>query len=44
MRIINNPSRKELYDMTTQQIYNLSNQIARLEERIKSELVLRGNY
>ena len=37
-------TRKELFGMTTQQLYDLNGEVARLEERIKAELIERGNY
>jgi len=37
-------TREELYNMTTEQLYKLSGKIIKLEEKIKSELILRGNY
>ena len=42
--MIQEPTRKELFDMTTQQLYDLNGKVARLEERIKAELIGRGNY
>ena len=37
-------TRKELYDMTTSQLYKLSNELMKLDKIIKSELVCRGDF
>ena len=37
-------TRKELYNMTTDQLYELSGKVINLEEKIKFELILGGNY
>jgi len=37
-------NRTELYNMTTDQLYELSGKLSKLEDRIKAELIMRGNY
>ena len=37
-------TRKELFEMTTKQLYELNNELMLLEEKIKAELILRGDY
>lgn len=41
---MNNPTRKELYEMTTQQIYSLASKCTKIQNKIKAELILRGDY
>jgi len=36
--------REELYNMTTDQLYELYGKLSKLEDRIKAELIMRGNY
>jgi hypothetical protein len=38
------PNRKELHNMTTTQLYNLDGECVKLKEKIKAELILRGDY
>ena len=37
-------TRKELYDMTTTQLYDLEGELSKLQDRIKAELLCRGDY
>jgi hypothetical protein len=38
------PNRKELHNMTTTQLYNLNGVCIIIQDKIKAELVLRGDY
>lgn len=35
---------KDLYSMTTEQLYKLNNELSKLPEKIKPELICRGDY
>ena len=38
------PTRKELSEMSTTQLYNLDDELSKLQEKIKAELICRGDY
>jgi len=44
MKILKRFHRLELFDMSTTELYNLSGECTKLSERIKAELILRGDY
>lgn len=44
MVIIPDLTRKELYEMTTSELYSISGEVTSLSERIKAELIARGDY
>lgn len=37
-------TRSELFEMTTTELYALSSEVTELSERIKAELIARGDY
>ena len=37
-------TRKELYDMSTTQLYRINGELLKLQEKIKAELICRGDY
>jgi hypothetical protein len=43
-RMIAEPNRQELFNMTTTQLYKLDAKLTKLQEKIKSELICRGDY
>jgi hypothetical protein len=44
MEKLPNITRKELYEMTTNELYAINGKLSQLQEKIKSELICRGDY
>jgi len=42
--IIQKLTRKELYDMSTTQLYRIDGELAKLQGKIKAELICRGDH
>jgi len=42
--MIPNITRAQLFNMTTSQLIDLDGQLTKLQERIKAELICRGDY
>jgi hypothetical protein len=37
-------TREELYDMNTTQLYRIDEELSKLQQKIKAELICRGDY